>query len=152
MNSLTRLSSQLIFQTSVRSLAFSELAEDPAIVKRLRALYDTLDTATTPTSVLFPWLPSPSAVRRLLATKRIYDIIGKTLDDRRKSGIARDDTPQMLIDAGDERMIIIGVSTASFPFSTRFSPCTFGSAPFFKSNLAIAVWPPDDAARRAAPR
>ncbi|EJF57953.1 cytochrome P450 [Dichomitus squalens LYAD-421 SS1] len=99
---------ELIFQTSVRSLAFSELAEDPATVKRLRELYDTLDTATTPATVLFPWLPSPTAVRKLLATKRIYDIIGKTLDDRMKNGIARDDTPQMLIDAGDERMIIIG--------------------------------------------
>ena len=80
------------------------------MVQRLKHLYDTLDTATTPATVLLPWLPGPSAVRRLIATKRIYDIISKTLDERVKNGIARDDTPQMLIDAGDERLIIIGVS------------------------------------------
>ncbi|KAI1786711.1 cytochrome P450 [Ganoderma leucocontextum] len=100
--------SELLFQTSVRAIAFTELADDPTKVKRLRELYDTLDTATTPATVLLPWLPGPSAVRKILATKRIYDIIAKALDDRTKNGIARDDTPQRLIDAGDERLIIIG--------------------------------------------
>lgn len=94
----------------MRALAFTELADDPVIVKRLRELYDTLDAATTPATVLLPWLPGPSTVRKILATKRIYDIIAKALDDRMKNGVARDDTPQMLIDAGDERLIIIGVS------------------------------------------
>ncbi|PIL23490.1 cytochrome P450 [Ganoderma sinense ZZ0214-1] len=98
----------LLFQTSVRAIAFTELADDAAIVKRLRELYDALDTATTPATVLLPWIPSPSAVRKILSTKRIYDIISKALDDRVKNGVARDDTPQMLIDAGDERLIIIG--------------------------------------------
>lgn len=98
----------------MRALAFTELADDPAIVKRLRELYDVLDTATTPATVLLPWIPSPSAVRKILSTKRIYDIIAKALDDRVKNGVARDDTPQMLIDAGDERLIIIGVSTCIF--------------------------------------
>ncbi|KAI0366812.1 cytochrome P450 [Pilatotrama ljubarskyi] len=100
--------SELIFQTTVRCLAFTELADDAGAVARLKGLYDTLDTLTTPATVLLPWLPGPSAVRRLLATKRIYDIIGAKLDERTKGGVARDDTPQMLIDAGDERMIIIG--------------------------------------------
>ena len=109
-NSLAYLILQLIFQTTVRCLAFTELADDAAMVQRLKHLYDTLDTATTPATVLLPWLPGPSAVRRLIATKRLYDIISKTLDERVKNGIARDDTPQMLIDAGDERLIIIGVS------------------------------------------
>ena len=113
-----------MFQTSVRCLAFAELADDRAAVKRLKELYDTLDTATTPATVLLPWLPVPSAVRRLLATKRIYDIVSAQLDARMKDGVARDDTPQMLIDAGDERLIIIGVSTslvlpACFPRASR---------------------------------
>ncbi|KAI0716488.1 cytochrome P450 [Earliella scabrosa] len=99
---------ELIFQTTVRCLAFAELADDPATVRRLKELYDTLDTATTPATVLLPWLPGPSAIRRLLATKRIYDIINGTLSERMEKGIVRDDTPQMLIDAGDEKLVIIG--------------------------------------------
>ena len=121
---------QLIFQTTVRCLAFAELADDRAAVARLKSLYDTLDTATTPATVLLPWLPGPSAVRRLLATKRIYDIIGGTLDARLKSGVARDDTPQMLIDAGDERLIIIGVSVFTLHLDPAL-PCfsRLGRAP-----------------------
>ncbi|KAI0356111.1 cytochrome P450 [Trametes cingulata] len=99
---------ELIFQTTVRCLAFAELADDAGAVARLKGLYDTLDAHTTPATVLLPWVPTPSAVKRLLATKRIYDIIGAKLDERVRGGVARDDTPQMLIDAGDERMIIIG--------------------------------------------
>ena len=117
---------QLIFQTTVRCLAFAELADDPATVRRLKELYDTLDTATTPATVLLPWLPGPSAIRRLLATKRIYDIINGTLSERMEKGIVRDDTPQMLIDAGDEKLVIIGVSCA---FTFTFA--LVGSCPFF---------------------
>ncbi|KAI0763121.1 cytochrome P450 [Trametes elegans] len=100
--------SELMFQTTVRCLAFAELADDGPAVHRLKSLYDALDAETTPATVLLPWLPGPSVVRRLLATKRIYDIIGTKLDERTRSGVARDDTPQMLIDAGDERITIIG--------------------------------------------
>ncbi|KAH9941611.1 cytochrome P450 [Epithele typhae] len=100
--------SEVLFQTTVRCLAFTELADDRAAVMHLKTLYDTLDTATTPATVLLPWLPGPSMLRRLVATKRIYDIISRTLDARTASGVARDDTPQMLIDAGDERLVIIG--------------------------------------------
>ncbi|KAI0739020.1 cytochrome P450 [Daedaleopsis nitida] len=103
--------SELLFQTTVRCLAFQELADDPRAVARLKHLYDTLDAATTPATVLLPWwVPVPSAVRRLLATKRIYDVVGSTLDARVRGGpeAARDDTPQMLIDAGDERLVIVG--------------------------------------------
>ncbi|KAI0760176.1 cytochrome P450 [Fomes fomentarius] len=100
--------SELLFQTTVRCLAFTELADDPSTVRRLKGFYDTLDTATTPATVLLPWIPGPSAVRRLIATKRIYDIVSGTLDERIQNGIVRDDTPQMLIDAGDERLVIVG--------------------------------------------
>ena len=113
----------------MRCLAFTELADDPAVVRRLKELYDTLDTATTPATVLLPWLPGPSAIRKLVATKRIYDIVSRTLDERVEKGIVRDDTPQMLIDAGDERLVIIGVSSessisraASLPASCVFAP------------------------------
>ena len=121
---------QLIFQTTVRCLAFTELADDADAVRRLKSLYDVLDTATTPATVLLPWLPSPSAVRKLLATKRIYDIIGTKLDERMQGGIARDDTPQMLIDAGDERLIIIGVSTryVLFEACVLYAPSGFAPA------------------------
>ena len=103
-------------------------------MRRLKELYDTLDTATTPATVLLPWLPGPSAIRRLLATKRIYDIINGTLSERMEKGIVRDDTPQMLINAGDERLIIIGVSVFTLHLDPAFT-------------VLLAAWP--SAARHA---
>ncbi|KIP12131.1 hypothetical protein PHLGIDRAFT_62450 [Phlebiopsis gigantea 11061_1 CR5-6] len=98
----------LCFQTSVRCLACHELADDASLVGRLRVLYDKLDTSTTPASVLLPWLPSPSMVTKLRASKKVYDIIDGAIRARLDSGISRDDTLQMLIDSGDDKLIIVG--------------------------------------------
>ncbi|KAF8889672.1 cytochrome P450 [Infundibulicybe gibba] len=98
----------LIFQTTVRSLSCAEIADDPAVVARLKTLYDTLDQGTTPATVLLPWIPTPAMIKKLWATKEIYDIVVRAIDNREKSGISRDDTLQMLIDGGDERLVMVG--------------------------------------------
>ncbi|OBZ67988.1 Lanosterol 14-alpha demethylase [Grifola frondosa] len=100
--------SQLIFQTTVRSIGCADLADDAEVVAQLKNLYDTLDTATTPASVLFSWFPSPSAVKRLLATKKIYDIINRAVTERLQGGVPRDDTLQLLLDHEDDKMLIVG--------------------------------------------
>ncbi|KAH9911851.1 cytochrome P450 [Amylocystis lapponica] len=98
----------LVFQTSVRCLASTELADDPAMVLRLKSLYDTIDSHATPASVLLPWLPSWGAIRRLWATKEIYDIVCSTINHRLRSGISRDDTLQLLLDNADHKMVSVG--------------------------------------------
>ena len=97
-----------MFQITVRTISCSELADDADVVAQLKILYDKIDTSTTAT-VLFPWFPGPGMMSKLLATKQIFDIVSRAVDARRKSGIARDDPLQTLLDAGDDRMTIIGV-------------------------------------------
>lgn len=80
------------------------------LVARLKKLYDTLDVGTTPATVLVPWLPTPAMIKKLWATKEIYYIIVKAINDRENSGISRDDTLQMLLDFGDEKLVLVGVS------------------------------------------
>ncbi|KAJ3491312.1 hypothetical protein NLI96_g817 [Meripilus lineatus] len=99
---------KLCFQTSVRSLACSELADDEAVVARLKTLYDTLDSATTPASVLVPWFPSPSMLKKLFATKKIYDIVNRAIEARLRSGVPQDDTLQIMIDSSDDRLVMLG--------------------------------------------
>jgi hypothetical protein len=48
-------------------------------------------------------------LNKLFATKEIYEIISRAIVAREKSGVSRDDTLQMLLDFGDERLVIIGV-------------------------------------------
>lgn len=86
----------------------AEIADDPAIVLRLRHLYDEVDEGNTPTAILLPWWPSRGAIRKLFATKRIYDIVARAIDTRLKSGKPRDDTLQLLLDSGDDNMVVVG--------------------------------------------
>lgn len=101
---------QLVFQLTIRSLSCKEIADDPAVVEELKRLYDTLDMGTTPATVLLPWLPTPAMVKKLMATKRIYDIVCKAISDREASGVQHNDTLQMLLDSGDEKLVVVGVS------------------------------------------
>ena len=100
---------QVLFQTTVRCLACHDIADDPLVVARLRNLYDKLDKSTTPASVLLPWLPSPSMLTKLYASKKVYDIVNGAIKARMSSGVSRDDTLQMLLDHGDDKLVIVGV-------------------------------------------
>ena len=93
----------------MRCLSTNELANDEDTVERLKGLYDQLDTATTPASVLLPWLPSPSMVKKLLTTYRIYDIVNGAVTQRLKSGVVQDDTLQILVDNSDDKLVMVGV-------------------------------------------
>ncbi|KAH7886943.1 cytochrome P450 [Phlebopus sp. FC_14] len=99
---------ELLFQTTVRCLASEEIADDPVLVSRLKQLYDTLDNGTTPATVLLPWLPGPSMLKKLWATKQVYNIVAHAIDTRVQSGESRNDTLQMLVDAKDERLVMVG--------------------------------------------
>ena len=79
------------------------------VARRLKKLYDILDVGTTPTTVLVPWLPTPAMVKKIWATKEIYDIVIKAIRYRENSGISQGDTLQMLLDTGDEKLVIVGV-------------------------------------------
>lgn len=109
-------SRQLVFQTTVRTITSQEIADDPALVARLKNLYDILDSGTTPATILLPWLPGPSMLRKLLATKEVYDILSRAIDLRVKSDKIQNDTLQMLIDAEDERLVMVGVSALMLVF------------------------------------
>lgn len=99
---------QLLFQTTVRSIASDDIANDAALVSRLKYLYDILDSGTTPATVLLPWLPTPSMLKKLWATHQVYTIVGRAVDARIRNGERRNDTLQLLVDSEDERSVMIG--------------------------------------------
>ena len=110
---LSNAFTQLVFQLTIRSISATEIADDPALVSKLKGLYDRVDAGTTPASVLLPWLPTPAMIRKTWATKQIYDIILKVVRERAASGKPGNDTLQMLLDSGDEEILVVGVSIVS---------------------------------------
>jgi len=107
---LTHFLFQLTFQSTVRCLTCTEIADEPKIVARCKQLFDQVEHGITPATVLFLWFPSPSMVRRAWATKQIYDIIVRSMKVRKESGIPQNDALQMLLDSGEEHFTIVGVS------------------------------------------
>jgi hypothetical protein len=103
-----------LFQCTIRSLSCSEIADDSVLVARLKQLYDKLDEGTTPATVLLPWFPTFAMLKKLWATKEIYEIVVRAINAREQSGIYRDDTLQVLLDGNDERFLIVGVRTLAF--------------------------------------
>ncbi|TFL04710.1 cytochrome P450 [Pterulicium gracile] len=99
---------ELVFQTTLRALTCEEIADDEHTATRLRILYAKLDENTTPLTVVAPWIPSPSMIRKLLATREIYWIIKRVIRSRREGGIAHHDTLQILLDHEDDDMLIVG--------------------------------------------
>jgi len=98
-----------MFQAVVRCLTCTEIADDPEIVARFSQHYDDVDRGTTPATVLFPWFPSLSMIKKARATKQLYDIIVKAIKVRKQSGVPHNDTLQFLLDSGDEQNTIVGV-------------------------------------------
>ena len=80
-----------------------------ALVSRLEYLYDILDSGT-PATVLLPWFPTPSMIKKLWAIHQVYKIVSRAVDARIRTGVRRNDTLQLLVDAEDNRSVIIGVS------------------------------------------
>jgi hypothetical protein len=48
-------------------------------------------------------------LKKLWATKEIYEIVSRAINAREQSGIYQDDTLQTLLDCSDERLLIVGV-------------------------------------------
>jgi hypothetical protein len=98
-----------MFQATVRCLTCTEIADDPKVVARCEQLFNQAERVS-PTMVLFPWFPSPSMLMRAWATKQIYDVIVRAMKVRKQSGIPQNDALQVLLDSGEERFTIVGVT------------------------------------------
>lgn len=48
-------------------------------------------------------------LRKLIASKKVYDIVNGAINARVQSGTSHDDTLQMLVDHGDDKLVIVGV-------------------------------------------
>jgi len=109
---------KLVFRLSARSLSCTEIADDRAKVIRLKALYDTLETTNNASTILFRWVPTPTLIRKLWATKHVYDMLSEVVSERVASCLAREDTLQKLLDAGDDQYTAVGVGFPILVFAT----------------------------------
>ncbi|KAL5634417.1 hypothetical protein ACGC1H_002464 [Rhizoctonia solani] len=99
----------IIFQLTIRATGAREIADSIEKCKELENLYWRVEMGTTPTSVLFSWLPSDARKRKNAATKEIYNVFDGIIKARRSEDRREEDALQVLMDFGDSTPEIIAL-------------------------------------------
>ncbi|RXW21870.1 hypothetical protein EST38_g4005 [Candolleomyces aberdarensis] len=100
---------EVFFYLILRTLTCVEVMEDRETCEKLKKLYDEMAFPTNVEGIYFSWFPGYNNVKRLLSTKRVYDIYSKVIKERKASGVRKDDALQLLLDNGDDRTITMGL-------------------------------------------
>ena len=113
---------RVVFQLTMRTVACVEIADDDDMLKRVLQLFETIESTATPLSIMYPWMPLPSKVRRTYAGAQLYMILKKIIDKRKQEGRREDDTLQYLLDQGDDlyKIITVGAFIPYFPIKCAY--------------------------------
>lgn len=100
----------------IRAVSSFDVADDDALVSRLKYFYDIIDSSVKPMTGLFSWVPGFSMAKKIWASMSVYRVFNKAVHERKRSGIKRNDTLQQLLDAGESLQCTLGVSFFQPPF------------------------------------
>ncbi|KAI4694749.1 hypothetical protein J4E81_006348 [Alternaria sp. BMP 2799] len=92
---------RIVFRLTIRMVGATEIAEDPKMLEEVLKMFETIESSSTATSVLFPKLPSPALLKRNWAGAQLYMMIDKIIKKRAASDEKHDDALQYLLDQGD---------------------------------------------------
>ncbi|KAG6899118.1 hypothetical protein C0993_000644 [Termitomyces sp. T159_Od127] len=92
---------------TVRLATCRELSEDKEAISQLAHNYWELEKSATPFALLFPWFPCPAKRAKREATQKLYDMLLKYVDLRRKATERTTDAIDVLISGGDSDDVII---------------------------------------------
>jgi cytochrome P450 len=105
----------IVYQLTIRTVACNEIADNRALLDQTLDLYQQLEAASSPEVIIFPWLPSPSKLKRLWGGGKLYMIFKNIIEKRQKTGHRENDALQYLIDKGDNiKAILVFVIGALF--------------------------------------
>jgi hypothetical protein len=104
---------RIVYQLTIRTLGCEDIADDANLREKTLQLFETVEASATTVAILFPKFPSTGLIKRTIAGGRLYMIIKRIVDERKRSGKRRDDPLQSLIDEGTDVEKIVGVGSTS---------------------------------------
>lgn len=96
---------RLIYQLTHRMVGTHDIPGNPDLVDKTLAIYRVLEEDSV-TDVLYPLLPTPSKLRRLIGYARLAYTMKKIIRHRRRSGRFERDAMQLMMDQGCSDSII----------------------------------------------
>ena len=115
----------------IRAVSSYDVAENEALVSRLKYFYDIIDSSVKPTTGPFSWVPGLAMAQKIWASMSIYRVFNKAVHERKLSGIKRNDTLQQLLDAGESLQCTLGVRFHCIPPPSFFFALLFIFILFF---------------------
>ncbi|KIM74625.1 hypothetical protein PILCRDRAFT_828049 [Piloderma croceum F 1598] len=100
---------ELVFLMTVRMASCQELANDPAMIRKMRDLYWKLEKSATPVGLLFPWFPGTAKKNKEQAINGLYEMLSHYVDLRREADVPSLDAIDVLIADGMDNSSIIQV-------------------------------------------
>ena len=91
-----------VFQLTMRGVGAKEIGDDLNQLWKVRDYFALIDSSFTPTGAFFPWFPSFAVLKRFYAGSKLYVLLDKIQQDRKREGRRENDPFQFLIDQGDE--------------------------------------------------
>lgn len=108
---------KLIFQLTHRTVGCNDIAADPKLLRKTLAMFTDIDGSAA-VEVMFPWLPTPTKLRKLWGGARLHWTLQGIMKQRRESGQPGTDAMQLMMDAGDTDLQISVVSYTAPSFVT----------------------------------
>jgi sterol 14-demethylase len=102
---------KIAFQLTIRSVGCGDIADDLQLMGKMMQWYHLVDSLTSPTAVMYPWIPTWGMFKRTIAGMRLFEIVKKIGDERLRTGKRGEDAMQIMMDQGDDMGHIVGVST-----------------------------------------
>ncbi len=103
---------------TMRNLGCDDVADDPDLLNRGLHFIRTVDVCHAPYMNMFPWyfrLFTVAFWRQIIAGSRLYILFKNVIDARVRSGRKGTDAVQFMLDQGDDKNHIIGVSLVCTP-------------------------------------
>jgi sterol 14-demethylase len=104
---------KIAFQLTIRSVGCEDIANDVELMDKMMHWYHLVDSLTSPTAVMYPWIPTWGMFKRTVAGMRLFGIVKKIGDERLRTGKRGEDAMQIMMDQGDDMGHIVGVSIFS---------------------------------------
>lgn len=99
---------KIAFQLTIRSVGCGDIADDLELMGKMMHWYHLVDSLTSPTAVMYPWIPTWGMFKRTWAGMRLFEIVKKIGDERLRTGKRGEDAMQIMIDQGDDMGHIVG--------------------------------------------
>ncbi len=123
---------RIVYRLTMRMVGANDIAEYQKLLTRTLHLFEKIENSTSPTKIIFPWMPTLSHMKRIAAGAQLYMILQKIVDKREKAGVRGDNALQYLIDQGDSVVKILTVSI----FASELNPSVCSNRPLPSSSLA----------------